>query len=571
MKFIKNNKGYSLLIAIFALVIFAVIGLSLLTVTANGFKKNGSREDIVLATDLADKGVKYVVSDVQTKLENMIKTPMGKVTFSNELDKMFGYNSATQTLTTSALHCDPSNTKGIKIDSGTATNYTNVCIVNVEMIKTGGVVLEEDRYKRIVTFKSIGVVGDKVKETISKVIFGTDSIPDQLKYAVSSNTGGVHLYGGVEVRGDIKSAQDITLHNEGYLRSSPSLTFKSSVYPRLLPAANTVSPKLILPTDGSIYQLKDRSVVNTEDKILNLNVRNNLSKFNKLNLTSPDDSNYFQKVALFATPSANVVSRTLEGDNMEIANIIQEVYKKKTYNTFSKGNVTIGSSSNSSMLNKDKNHQYLIAKEESVRGDCKRTNRGRCEEYYYTTQLAKANLTINNKTLTMGGQYYINGDVTIDESTLNSDAILYVNGDVNITYSELKGKTADSTLIIFATGKIYLGNISNNSNTPSVVKGFFYSKSVVNLFGVMSNMELHGGISGKSIVLAGIRGKYTSTGSMDSVQNQQGVDANGVPKLNPRLKIIYDENLIQSYTSFKRDEEEEFITSVNDPEIVQRY
>ena len=44
-----------------------------------------------------------------------------------------------------------------------------------------------------------------------------------------------------------------------------------------------------------------------------------------------------------------------------------------------------------------------------------------------------------------------------------------------------------------------------------------------------------------------------------------------VPKRNSRLKITYDENLISQYTSFKRDEEEEFITELNEPETINRY
>ena len=135
----------------------------------------------------------------------------------------------------------------------------------------------------------------------------------------------------------------------------------------------------------------------------------------------------------------------------------------------------------------------------------------------------------------------------------------------------LKGKTSDSTLIIFATGEISLANISAYNGSPSVVKGFFYSKDIVNLFGVISNMELQGGISGKSIVLSAIRGKFTDRNVANTRTEQENLDTNGAPNLNSRLKLIYDENLIQSYTSFKRDEEEEFITTISDPEIVEAY
>ena len=557
MKKVLNNKGYSLLIAICALLIFSVIGISLLTMTTSGLKKNESREAVVLATDLADKGTQFIVSDLQMQLETMIKEPMGKVAFGKALDNMLGYNSTTQTLTNvNKNHCSQTEEQGIKINSASADNYTNVCISNVEMIKTNGTILEEDRYKRLVTIKSTGVADGKVHETFTKVIFGTDAIPDQLKYAVSSNAGSVHLYGGVEIRGDIKSAADITLHNEGYLLQGTDVSWASTVYPRLLPAINTVSPKIILPNNRSIYQNKINKPFSKESEILNLNVANNLTKYNVLNLTSTDDSNYFQTKALFASPTVNVVNRAMDADNIDVKNTIQEVYNKKTYNTFKKGNVSLGSKSDTSEYNKGKTHNYLISNEECSKNKCSQT---------------KANLTINDSNLTISGQYYINGNVTINNATLYSDAILYVDGNVDIRNSQLYGKTQDSTLIIFATGKIFLANISAYKDTPSVVKGFFYSKDVVNLFGVISNMELHGGISGKSIILSGLRGKYTSGGAQNSVIEQKKLDQNGVSVLNPRLKLIYDENLIQSYTSFKRDEEEEFITTVSEPEIVEVY
>ena len=423
------------------------------------------------------------------------------------------------------------------------------------MIKKNGIILEEDRYKRLVTIKSTGVVDGKVHETYTKVIFGTDAIPDQLKYAVSSNAGSVHLYGGVEIKGDIKSAADITLHNQGYYLSGTTPSWVNTVYPRLLPAINTVSPKVILPSENSIYQVKGTSPFSRESDILNLNVKNNLSKFNTLNLTSPEDPNYFQTKAIFNSPAVNVVNKSMDADNIEVKNTIQEVYNKKTYSTFKKGSLTIDSY-NASNFDKGKNYSYLLGNEE-----CK----------YSKCSFTKANLSINTKNLTLSGQYFINGNVTINNTNLKSDAILYVDGNVEIRDSQLTGKTPDSTLIIFATGEISLANISAYKDSPSVVKGFFYSKDIVNLFGVISNMELHGGISGKSIVLSAVRGKYTSNGGKNTRSEQEALNSDGVPVKNSRLKLIYDEILIQSYTSFKRDEEEEFITTISDPEIVEAY
>ena len=53
---------------------------------------------------------------------------------------------------------------------------------------------EKDRYKRLVTFKSTGKVNSKEHITYAQIIIGTDAIPDQLRYAVSTNDEGIFIY-----------------------------------------------------------------------------------------------------------------------------------------------------------------------------------------------------------------------------------------------------------------------------------------------------------------------------------------------------------------------------------------
>ena len=86
-KYWQNNKGYSLLLAICAILIFSILGLSLLGLTSNGIAKNTNREEIIQAQDLSDKGFDYVVGDIQKTLEKQIvATPMGKTEFGTFLN-----------------------------------------------------------------------------------------------------------------------------------------------------------------------------------------------------------------------------------------------------------------------------------------------------------------------------------------------------------------------------------------------------------------------------------------------------------------------------------------------------
>jgi len=161
----------------------------------------------------------------------------------------------------------------------------------------------------------------------------------------------------------------------------------------------------------------------------------------------------------------------------------------------------------------------------------------------------------------LSGTYFINGDFNVNNTKLHSDAMLYVNGNVTIKDSTLNGIDSNSTLFIFATGDISISNISVVSATPSMLKGFFYSKQNMIMYGVGSNINLYGGISARRTILTAVRGNSKNYTYESSKNQKETVITNGVevPKRNSRLKITYDENLISHYTSFKRDEKKNLL------------
>ena len=147
---LKNSNGSALLIAVAVLLIFSILGLSLLTLTTNGLAKNEIREKIVQATDLADKGVEFSVKELQKKIDDKIKNDkMGKIQFGNFLDSI---------LYDTQLSCSISDKYGYKI-TGENKSETKVCIENVENIKrnrvTGEIVTYDDSedIKKIVLLK----------------------------------------------------------------------------------------------------------------------------------------------------------------------------------------------------------------------------------------------------------------------------------------------------------------------------------------------------------------------------------------------------------------------------------
>lgn len=112
---IKSEKGYTLLLAVVVVLIFSILGLSLITITTNGILRNETREEGIQSKDLADKGIDYLVESIQTQLQSYINTGnIGKTEFKKRLMEI---------LTSSNLSCA---TGGIVIPGD--IGETKVCI-----------------------------------------------------------------------------------------------------------------------------------------------------------------------------------------------------------------------------------------------------------------------------------------------------------------------------------------------------------------------------------------------------------------------------------------------------------
>lgn len=546
--FRQNENGYSLLLTFAVIIIFTILGLSLITLTSSGITKNNTREELVQAQDLSDKGIDYAVKDIQAILKKEIKDkPMGKTAFETFLDN---------TLNASKLSCS----QGINIPAK-KTNQTNVCIEKVELMSNE----EKDRYKRLVTFKSTGKVNSKEHITYAQIIIGTDAIPDQLRYAVSTNDeGNLYLHGGVEIQGDIKTDGHLIISEKAHWLKNNMAQWPDSVFPRIIPDSKSVTPKIIMrESEKNIYYVN-----NTVDYASHISGNTNYlnsSRYTKFIPSNPASKSELQK-RLFLTKNVSLVTKSLPGDNLEITEKVIPLYTNKNYNKNYPAGLSVSYTNHeTSKFNRD-NIIFIHGEKE----DCNIWGLFGCKK-----TLDRGNFNINGggKTLNLSGTYFINGDFNVNNTNLRSDAMLYVNGNVDIKDSTLNGINSNSTLFIFATGDISISNISVDSATPSMIKGFFYSKQNMIMYGVGSNINLYGGISAKRTILTAVRGNSHNYTYESSKNQKETVITNGVevPKRNSRLKITYDENLISQYTSFKRDEEEEFITELNEPETINRY
>lgn len=531
--YLKSDKGYALLISLVAVIIFAILGFSLITLIANGSTRNMSRQNIILAQDLSEKGIEYAVKDIQNIIEKeIIARPMGKTDFSAFLDK---------TVNDLALRCP---TGGIEIPSENG-DKTKVCIEAVNMIKNqSGQTDEKDLYKRVVTFKSTGIVSGKDHITKADVIIGTDAIPDQLKYAVSSNRdGSLYFHGGVEVTGDIKTTGDVHIVKNAFSNFANKANWHTGVPLKLKPTIGSASAKIILSDNKKGVYYYNGSLSNNDKGIV---YKNASSTFNIGN------QNGIRNI-LTDTEKINVVAKQLPEDTMDVNKKVKNIY-----NDSNKAGIVkiIGETINGSNAN-------LYRKSDSVSvlyyEYCYKSNKGICTDW---RPYEKTTLKISKKNVNIQGTYYINGDLKIESSIIKSNAILYVDGDVTIRYSTLKELNNKSSLIIFASGDVFIANISENKDEPSEVKGFFYTEQDMTLYGVGSNIKIIGGVAAKDLYLTALRGSVSS-GNYNISEKIQKTSKS-------RLQIIYDENIIKQFTDFQRDEKEEFITEINEPEMIKR-
>jgi len=556
----KCEKGYSLLLSLTVLIIFSILGLSLITLTTNSILKNEIREDRTQAIDITDKGIEFLTQSIQKELEDFIHTgTVGRADFQIKLN---------QVIQNSKYSC----VRG-SVEIPSETGQTRVCIDTDHIENVYNEKNELQELKRIINIKSIGIVNGKENVATAKVMVGTDAIPDQLRYAISTNNGGnLFLHGGVEVQGDIKSDGNIILSKQATWFSGTTARWEDSVTARIRQAANSVTPKLILNEQNNIYVLKTNNKPSYDDHITGTKL-NNTVNYTRLSPIAINASSAIS-AEFFNSPQLNVVTKELSDDKVEISSTILDKANSGTNKKYTSLSITAPNHETSRF---SKNYETLIAGETE-----------KCVSWFiiFCTKsektLSKSSLTINgasiygNRNINLSGTYYIYGDLSITNTNLRTDALIYVDGKVNISESTLNSITENSTLIIFATGEINISNISVDSDTPSVIKGFFYTKSNMIMYGVGSHIQLQGGISASRLILTAVRGSSRNntfeSGSAQALiyDHDRNPITPSIPQKNSRLTVIYDQNLITEYTDFKRDKEEEFITEISEPEIIER-
>lgn len=578
-RILSNEKGYSLFIAVLITVVFMVIAVSLLSMTMAGTSKSSTREEIVQSTELSDKGMQHITQQIYAELQNVIpEEGLLSTHFQDELEE-----------TLNKYLCD-GGTETLTIT--TETGEYEACIEEYEDES------EDNPLRKIVTVKSTGIVNGKERTITFTVAIGANAVPDALNYALGvhktcsggrdciDGEGNLFLHGASEIQGDLKVDGNIITTNRAYAYLSGQRWIES-LYPSALPGPNTSSSKIVL--GGNIYTFSNSPNYDTH--------------IARTTFTSYKNSNLNE--AFIDAPQ--LVQRSPVRDKVEIT----EQRKNFRYGKNDEGVTQVKTSSFNNQGDRYKNDKVFPYQESciwfwcseettgtytfngnntfkrfSTDGDVTIRNTG--NSFGRTTiengMYVNGNLYIGNGSdsynptqydkIQLSGPIYVNGNLTIKGADAELNTLIYVNGEVTIQNSRINGLTLngnEGSLIIFANKQIKISNNSVNQNTPSNIRGYFYSEDALEMFGVGSNLYIEGGLSARRVVLNAIRGRADSYRFDDDAQ-QIGNDffesrekQVGEPS---RLTIIYNPEIINTYSDLKS--QEPVIYDVPPPQIIDR-
>ncbi|WP_342559668.1 hypothetical protein NSQ95_11645 [Psychrobacillus sp. FSL W7-1457] len=527
MDVIKNKQGNTFIITIVLLLIFSILGLSLISLTLSGASKNEVRQDEVRASALAEKGMDRIIQEINSELTKSIGDGVDRNTFKSNLNQIIQLNKC-------------------ETKENTTANKYDACITNTTpVIDVINGIQKENDIRKLLTIKSIGKSGEILKTIYTDIEIGAEVSPEVLNYAIGTNLnkkdgiddgeGNLFLHGGVSITGDIKVDRDLITSKRYWLPDE---------LPTISPAQGKEKSRIVL--SGDSYRMnsfldswqdffKGKKTYIKEDNI------NNLFSKSQAEIIKKDPSNNFinitdQKNNFIINSVGNYSTGRL---NFPISNVTKDTLIP----TIKKDSCYFEGILLKCREIEDPNGSFKLTGNNTFN---KFSTIGDLHIYNSTTTFKKGlfvggDLLIGRRILTpdvkvnLDGPIYVGNNVNIQGADLTTNLLIYAEGDVDIQFSKIEGKKFDDekrgSLIIFAKGKIKLKFNSVIDNKPSEINGFFYSEKDIDISGIVSKLNIRGGISAKKIVLSG----------------EESRD-------NSRLQIIYDQDIIETYSNLKQPE-----------------
>lgn len=574
-RIIQNEKGYTLFMALLVAILFIVVATSLLTVTMSGLAKNTSREEITQATELAEKGIQHLVKQINQELQDKL----GEDGLTSNLFK---------TELVSALEKYACDSNPVQVE--TETGKYEVCVESFEnTINEDGT---PNDLRKLVAFKSNGIVESRNEEVLARIEVGAQAVPDSLNYAIGAfrscvddrncipGEGNLFLHGASSIEGDMKVDGDLITTNRGYAYLGGDRWLRS-LYPSAQPGPGNKTAKLVL--GGDMYTFNHTPRYNTHITTNDFNFR-----YHKTN----DPQDLFEDNAspqlVMREPNREKIEITDQKENFQykrntpgvtsIKGLSIQGEKRPTQKVFpyyERCNLFLGCSDETDghfrMSGNNIFGQFATDGDLTIS-----SGKATFENGLYVN----GNLTIGSSSssspsqrVEIDGPIYVNGNVLIHGADAKFNALIYANQSVRIEYSRINGLDKDGkegSLIVFANDEIHISNNSLYEDEPSRIRGYFYSDNAFEMYGVGSNVRIEGGISARRITLNAIRGR-AKTSHFNGSQRVRGdyyEGSNGQKSRESRLQVIYNPDIIETYSDLKQ--QEPIIYNVDPPLIRER-
>jgi hypothetical protein len=588
---LSNEKGYTLFLALLISILFVILATSLLSLTLTGTAKTTVREEIVQSAELSEKGLQHIINEIYHSLQEKLgEEGLTRTQFVEELDGLL-----------ENYLCDTGSKIIDKKDNETGQYVACIAEKPESVIDVNG---DINDLRKSVQFKSVGIVDDREKELLTTIEIGAKSVPDALKYAIGSHKtcvngrnclpgeGNLFLHGAVYVEGDMKVDGDMITTDRGYAYLNGQQWIQSYL-PSAKPGPNATTSKLVL--GGDVYTFTNRP--NYDQHITRSTFNTGYTKRTTLSQAFTDAPELLvrepvrEKIEIteqesqfkygMNDPGVTRINNEIYHNNQQSGRKVFGYYNE-SYNcgtwlfprtctrtadhlTFS-GNNTFG--------------QFSTADHLTISS----STRSFGETTIETGMYVGGNLTIGNGNgsydpslydkIRLSGPIFVNGDLTIKGADAEFNTLIYVNGEVTIENTRINGLDVDGkegSLIIFANKEIKIRNNSVNQDSPSTIRGYFYTDDTLEMFGVGSNIRIEGGISARRIVLNAIRGRASNsnfTGAQSITRTDYFEGRAGQANRPSRLQIIYNPEIVNTYADLKQ--QEPIIYNIDQPQIIER-
>lgn len=488
MKYVEKEQGYTLLITVMIIVLFTILGMSLMSLTISGANRSELRESTSQAQDLAMKATDFAVEEIKLKMTTALAGGKNASAFKTALENVLNEYLCSN---------------GMTVLPNTTTGTAEVCI-----LAPYSDISPNNPYKKIVLFNSVGKANGKEETIQSTYEIGADLNLEPFDYVISTfknkedSTGGdLAIHGGVEITGN--------MNVDGNLYISRNSKYKDTVVHSVLPRA--YDSQINLSGDSYKKESPNDSKVNSTsiDKLFYNATVPSKKKFDILQ----SNFGFIPKIDEFK------FNESSEGVTiMNVGNLENLGTNIGAWDLKSKANKTVlkfwGETDHDwTLWGKNSFNSVAFPKDLKLKYDPKllrdvefSVSNGAYIGADFNIGLGPSDeVGVLDTEVELDGVFYVNDDLHIKSAELTGNAIFYVRDKVNIEFSKINGN-----FTIFAGGDInmkYVSNNHNDNNKRSIVNGFIHSNKSITIDGATSLMTINGGISAKDIFITSIRGR----------------------------------------------------------------